>query len=200
MSRTIIVLGMGRSGTSCLAGCLAGSGVDFGKTSPGAPQNPKGFYEMPRIVVLHDKVLKSNRGSWERPPPAPVTWTRRQLRERDRIIDSFKSAPLWGFKDMRILLTLDTWLERLPNAELIGIVRRPSLVWESFQRLDTPLTEREFYALYARYNDLLGYHWKDRQFPILEFGPKFPTAALKVFQSMNLPNPSVDFYERGLHH
>ena len=47
--RPIFVVGLPRSGTSLVAGCLQACGAWTGTTVPGTEANPKGFYEHAQI-------------------------------------------------------------------------------------------------------------------------------------------------------
>jgi len=46
---------------------------------------------------------------------------------------NFHSSRLWGFKDPRTLLTLDGWLEALPEVSLAATFRHPLSVAGSLQ-------------------------------------------------------------------
>src|SRR3989442_910928 len=99
--RIIAVLGMHRSGTSCLVGLLEQAGGFPGGVSRKNPANVKGNGEKPRITAVHHELLKVNGGgggvsrcsgrrgrgwptgaaSWLfppvcRPPPAPSIFSR----------------------------------------------------------------------------------------------------------------------------
>jgi hypothetical protein len=133
MARAIIVLGMHRSGTSCLAGMLEKAGTFFGDVSRENRHNAKGNFENKRIIKLHDDLLACNQGSWDDPPPH-VEWPERMLAERDSIIAAYHHAPLWGFKDPRTLLALAGWQAALPDAVLVATFRHPLAVARSLER------------------------------------------------------------------
>src|SRR5262249_48097435 len=111
--RTIAVLGMHRSGTSCLVGLLEQAGVFLGDVSRKNPSNAKGNRENARIMALHEDLLKVNDGTWDAPPEA-VSWPRDLKARRDEIVQSYPDSPLWGVKDPRTLPTLQSWPETLP--------------------------------------------------------------------------------------
>src|SRR5262245_58332517 len=155
-ARTITVLGMHRSGTSCLVGLLEQAGVFLGDVSRKNRWNVKGNGENYRIMALHDELLKVNGGTWDS-PPAAVVWPDDLKLQRDEIIASYATSPLWGFKDPLTLLTLDSWIEALPGLELVGIFRHPVAVAESLRRRNAFSIERGL-DLWTTYNDrLLGY-------------------------------------------
>ena len=66
----VIVLGMGRSGTSYLADLLGSLGVALGSEMiPASDINPRGFFEDQEIVRFHQSVLKRVRSGedWDDP-------------------------------------------------------------------------------------------------------------------------------------
>ncbi len=64
----VFVLGMHRSGTSCLAGCLETCGLHLGDVRRTGRYNAKGYFELADLVQLHDQILGLNRSSWHNPP------------------------------------------------------------------------------------------------------------------------------------
>ena len=66
----ILILGMHRSGTSCLAGSLQKRGVFLGQVHEVNPHNRKGNRENQRLVDLNTKILQYNHADWDRPPQA----------------------------------------------------------------------------------------------------------------------------------
>ncbi|MCC5876577.1 MAG: hypothetical protein JJU11_10205 [Candidatus Sumerlaeia bacterium] len=61
--RNCLVLGSGRSGTSTVAGILAGSGYDPGGDLIEAHEgNPKGFFESDRVNQINDRIIAHLRG------------------------------------------------------------------------------------------------------------------------------------------
>lgn len=121
MSKAILILGMHRSGTSALAGCLARLGVALGdRLVEGTPaDNPDGFYEHRDIVEIHDSVLLRHGRTWDDPRPASATLTDAGIRTElaialDAVVTrDFAAAPLWAVKDPRLCRVLPVWLELL---------------------------------------------------------------------------------------
>lgn len=166
-NQAIAVLGMHRSGTSSLAGCLEDTGVVLGEVAASNRNNPKGNRENRKVIALHKDILKSNGGSWDHPPQA-VIWKPKQQKTRDRIIHGFASEPVWGFKDPRALLCLEGWLEALPKLICVGIFRHPLLVAQSLKRRNDFPLERAL-DLWMAYNDRLLRHHDQLDFPIISF-------------------------------
>ena len=201
MSRIVIVLGMHRSGTSCLAGILENAGVNFGEVSRCNIFNPKGNIENRLIMELHDSLLKFNSGSWDFPPPN-IIWPVHFKIERDGIIRDFNKSLIWGFKDPRTLLLLDGWLEAVPDANLVATFRHPMSVARSLQiRNNFPLEKGlDLWRIYN--NNLLSYSERF-DFPIISFDLpariyKEKIALLVEHIGLTPPDNPSDFFEDTL--
>ena len=126
----IAVLGMHRSGTSALVGSLQQRGLFLGRHSKHNPYNLRGNRENPDVVVLNEDILKRNGGSWRAPPEA-VEWAPDHVERGIAILGELSERPVWGFKDPRTLLTLDGWLQLVPDLEFVGVFRHPAQVARS---------------------------------------------------------------------
>lgn len=197
----IAVLGMHRSGTSCLAGTLEEAGLFLGRVSRQNPHNLKGNRENPRIMALHDDLLAANGGSWD-DPPETVVWPDRLRAERDSIIGEYAGLPLWGFKDPRTLFTLEGWREALPGLCFVGTYRDPGAVARSLEaRNRFPLATS--LALWVRYNRRL-LACQDRfGFPLVSFDLDGETYRAKVSRliaglGLTVPEGGLSFFEGAL--
>ena len=204
MQKVVIVLGMHRSGTSCLAGALEKAGVYLGEVSTNNPHNLKGNRENSRIMKLHNDVLEYNNGDWD-DPPSYVLWPVHLKKERDRIISEYKDALLWGFKDPRVLLILDGWLEVLTNIFFAATFRHPALVVESMRKRNQKISIDKCLFLWKFYNERLLHYQKKYNFPLLsfdlnevEYKKKFINL-LKNF-NLNLCPDGFEFYDISLRH
>jgi hypothetical protein len=66
---TAVVLGMHRSGTSCLVQILRACGMHFGDADQApAADNMQGFGESPEVVAINDLILARSGGAWDRVP------------------------------------------------------------------------------------------------------------------------------------
>lgn len=147
MQKVVVILGMHRSGTSALSGALAQMGVDFGKHL-GSPSrhNPKGFFEHPEIVALHDEVLHAFGSRWDDYLSLPSGWAETEVvREiRSSLIAilkrDFGEASLFGFKDPRLCRLMPLWFpifETLrAEPHFVLTVRHPWEVAESLAKRD----------------------------------------------------------------
>jgi hypothetical protein len=168
--RVIAILGMHRSGTSSLAGSLEEHGLFLGDADiAGKGQwNRKGNRESARLMRLHERLLRANGGSWDRPPER-VAWSPDLTKRRGRFIRSRAARPLWGFKDPRTLLVIDGWLEALPELEMVGTVRDPVAVAESLRRRHGGEDLADWLALWFTYNERLLRLYRHKPFPIIDF-------------------------------
>lgn len=199
--RLICILGMHRSGTSCVTGSLQNAGLILGDCHTWNPHNKKGNRENQAFVDLNDEVLLENGGAWDTPPKQAI-WSPEQL-EKARLLISknFGQGP-FGFKDPRTLLVVGGWKQAFPAIEFVGVVRHPNAVARSLQqRSDMP--EEKALALWYAYNSALLQEYKKRAFPILCFDEEeveFHQKLEKVV--LNLALPDVDdeqkFYDDSL--
>lgn len=151
----ICVLGMHRSGTSCLTGIMQNFGVELGDVFTENLYNKRGNRENGRIVALNDAVLATNSGAWNN-PVVVTKWSTQQKAERDQIIRELqaKASPHWGFKDPRTLFTLPFWMETIETPLFIGTFRHPHQVARSLHNRDR--TPFEFgWNLWYLYNKRL---------------------------------------------
>lgn len=197
----VIVLGMHRSGTSCLAGCLEAAGLFLGDVNVQAPFNAHGNRESRRIMDLHEAVLADNDGAWDAPPET-TEWQATRLDELNAIIASYPEQLTWGFKDPRTLITLETWLQVLPHARLVGTFRHPLAVAASLHHRNGFDTDTAL-GLWQNYNQrLLDYH-RRYKLPLLCFDwpqPLYSQRLGEVANMLGLPEAerSVDFFAGAL--
>ena len=172
-AKPVVVLGMHRSGTSSLAGCLQEAGLYLGEVVEQAPYNARGNRESLRIRAVNDMVLEHSGGSWDNPPRV-IRWDDTLRIERDNAVAAHTSrVGRWGFKDPRTVLTIDFWTEAYPDLELVGTFRHPLSVAESLRRRGGwtfgGWTLERSLALWAAYNErLLSFH-AARAFPLISF-------------------------------
>jgi hypothetical protein len=139
-ARPVFVTGRPRSGTSLSAGLLDTLGVWTGRTIPGGPANPKGFFENEAIrETLIKPVLKQGRydplGVRIIPPEtyAPVIRSARgenlvELLHRMITAQGYSEDRPWLYKDAKLALVWRSFSRAFPDASWI-IVRRDT---ESF--------------------------------------------------------------------
>lgn len=159
--RSVIVLGMHRSGTSAVSGMLRFLGLSHGPARFLMPshntQNPRGFWEQLPIVQANDAILAAAGGRWDAPPD------REALQDPDSISEATRAAlsNAWAqvaaegpivAKDPRLCLTLGHWLPVMGEAPVLIIVwRHPSEVAASLEARDG-IEQGQSVQLWIRYN------------------------------------------------
>jgi hypothetical protein len=163
----IFILGMHRSGTSCLAGALERCGLFLGDVSRTNRFNERGNHELAEVTRLHDAILAENGGSWSQPPQHLVlnAGHRESLR---RITEELSAHRPCGLKDPRLLLLIDEWMDLAGQSKMIGAYRHPVAVAQSLQRRNK-LSADHAYKLWVHYNrQLVRLHERVR-FPLVKF-------------------------------
>lgn len=165
----VIVLGMHRSGTSCLVGSLQQKGLFLGEVFEWSRYNLKGNRENVNIMRLNDSVLSFNHGSWNN-PPSMLNWNKTHVEERDGIIKSLieSKKSIFGFKDPRLLYTLPFWNEGFSNVKLIGSFRHPLKVAKSLNKRNSMPLEKGL-KLWKLYNMKLIHYTNKFTFPLVSF-------------------------------
>jgi len=149
--QAILVLGMHRSGTSCLTGILAEVGFHLGGVRQHTRGNPKGNQEIPKVWQLNNKLLAHNNSDWTR-PVVVEEWLPEHERQRDEILGQLTTAERWVLKDPRTLFTLRFWQAGLTAPPLlVGSYRHPTAVTHSLLSRD-PLNETISLELWKRSN------------------------------------------------
>lgn len=200
----MLILGMHRSGTSCLAGCLQAAGLFLGEVKTQSTHNRKGNRENSAVMRLNDEVLASNGGSW-RNPPASVVWTGSQLAEGKEVAGTIAREESWGFKDPRALLTLDGWLDILGKVEFAASFRHPLAVARSLNRRDPALSIEEGLQLWQAYNERLVSAAARFPMRLIDYdrsGEAYLDAVVRIARDLALPEPeaAARFYDDNLRH
>jgi hypothetical protein len=201
MSRVVCIVGMHRSGTSCLAGSLEEAGLHLGNVITSAPHNAKGNRENKRIMDLHESVLVHSGGRWDA-PPSTISWTAEHARERDSVVEGYGGAD-FGFKCPRTLFLLGFWQEVVSTPVYVGTFRHPVLVAESLLRRNGGTLEG-WIDLWAAYNErLLALHERI-PFPVVRFdveAAEYADSLARVALELGLSPPSrLTFFEPTLRH
>ena len=146
--RSLVILGMHRSGTSALAGLVRLLGVNLGEDLlPAMPEvNEKGFFEHQEILDIHEGLLKSLGSSWYDPLPLDDNWWQRPdvLTQRRRLVTvlrrDFANSRLWGVKDPRLCRLFPLWKSILAEVRCeplcVIVTRNPHEVADSLAKRD----------------------------------------------------------------
>ncbi|MEP1471064.1 MAG: hypothetical protein ABJK25_08845 [Halieaceae bacterium] len=199
--RIICILGMHRSGTSCLTGSLEAAGLYLGDIHTWNPFNLKGNRENQDIVDLHDLILADNGGAWDSPPKR-VAWSQERKNQAMELLSSYKDVPIIGFKDPRTILVLDGWKSVAGNMDFIGIFRHPDAVAQSLMRR-SKIPRKQALDLWYRYNRILYKEYLSAPFPILCFDDTEQNFQAKLAQTirglgLTEPESGESFYDSEL--
>lgn len=128
-NKQIIVLGIHRAGTSCVAGILKHLSVFMGYNLLEASEsNPKGHFEDKDFMVLNNDII----GSWDNPIPEPKIQTLNRIKNLIEQRDS--EFDLWGAKDPRFCFTLKYFIDQLSNPFIIEVRRNINSSIASLQK------------------------------------------------------------------
>jgi len=188
----IAILGMHRSGTSCLAGSLQNKGLFLGQVHEWNEHNLKGNREHEQIAELNEELLIHNGGSWHQ-PPQKLKWRRKHVKQRDVLIRQFADSKMlsWGFKDTRAVFTLEFWRDALPQITTIATYRHPLLVARSLLKRDNMPMDYAF-DLWCTYNNKILERHGEAAFPIISFdadSQHYQHVIDAWATKMNLPKP-----------
>ncbi len=161
---------MHRSGTSFLSRALNLSGVSLGDISKISTNdwiynsdNLRGHWENEDLTELADKTLQENNGTWDNTPS--VIHISKDIgtlvtKYTDELMNQHSLAS--GFKDPRLLVCLESWIDYLPKTSILyGIFRHPLKVAESLKTRNGFSYEKSL-KLWEVYNKkLLSHHEKN---------------------------------------
>lgn len=174
-----LVLGMHRSGTSCLTGSLERCGVFLGTVKREGRHNKKGFFENEEVFKIQDQILFLNKSKWHSPPNHPIKVHSHFRLKLQTIVNQLKIKKKSGLKDPRSLLLLDFWKELIgTDLQLIGTFRHPLAVAQSLLVRNNIPIEKGI-ELWIIYNTILVKEHLQNPFPIIHFDLSNTTAYLQ---------------------
>jgi len=198
-----LLVGVGRSGTSALAGTFyrahyKGEPVQMLDLIPADRGNPKGFFEDERVVRLNDTIL-GEAGTWvlselETDFSHLMTETKYDQQVKD-ILDRYDS-PAICIKDPRLSLTLPVYVRELEargiKCHIVHVRRRLNRILDSFLVRDLLTNDRatklveKYRGTLAKWCKRLQYgRWSEVSFdvfmhdPLSVFKQKFPELTFK---------------------
>jgi len=140
VEKTVVVLGMHRSGTSLIAGILEKLGVNMGKQQVGVHwSNPLGHFENIDFVKMDDKILEKAGGSWDDPPESAKIL---ELKKDQKLMKEIKEVVrrnedvIWGWKVPTTSLTIELYLPFLTNPHFVVCYRDPEAIARSLKKRD----------------------------------------------------------------
>jgi hypothetical protein len=152
--RTILVLGMHRSGTSWLARVVNLCGASLGGAVAGPNAwNQSGHWESVEGILINDLILQLSGGSWDQPPDG-LSCDRLVRWKMKRFLGKLHRDGTALWKDPRTVLTFPVWKPLLQRYSILAIFRHPLSVAHSLQRRDGFALEKGI-ELWRQYNERL---------------------------------------------
>jgi hypothetical protein len=137
-SKTIVVLGNAKSGTSLVAGLTHILGVDLGSVFIEADEyNPRGYFEDSDFVHLTDAIFKSAQTNyWSFPSQEKLLAQGNKFDQRIQKLlrEKGHNKQLWGWKDPWTNILIELFLPHLINPYFIVIFRNPLSTAHSIAR------------------------------------------------------------------
>lgn len=136
--KSVIVIGVHRSGTSLVSNVLRQLGVNMGSEFLAPDEgNPGGYWEDTEWLGINKKILGEAKGSWRDPPQRKlILHTGRQA---EKLIEGAVARrdhlEMWGFKDPRTCLTAEVFHKYLPDPHYIIVKRAPIEIVKSLKKL-----------------------------------------------------------------
>lgn len=137
--RNVIILGCGRSGTSCLTGSISSAGYSIGgKGHAGNEGNPKGYFETKEVNNINDTMLfadtrsiltEGSQHGWL--ARFPNGMSPQELPDTARRIRAVLEKQPFCIKDPRFSYTLPIWRQYFSDPVCICVVRHPGAVVNS---------------------------------------------------------------------
>jgi hypothetical protein len=126
-AKTVVVLGLARSGTSVVTGMLKILGVDMGPSTDGQ-SNPRGSNEDRDFAKLHGEIFKltgAGKDYWHPPSNEEIRAIAPKIDRSVRALleEKAQGKTLWGWKHTRTLLTHDLFLPHLVNPYFVLVFR-----------------------------------------------------------------------------
>ncbi len=174
MPKSVIVVGMPRSGTSMLAGIFGRKGFfatdePAEQLRPGDHANPDGYWEAESLVERNVEVFEAvgygGHNTWHFDPidagQARAIDDLAPIEGHREFLAGFQASAPWMWKDPRLCYTLGYWWKLMPDPGSTGVVlirRNPEAIYRSFRRLGwRSATDEDRADLMARIEDHIGH-------------------------------------------
>jgi len=209
--KRIVVLGMGRSGTSFLTGCLAKCGVYVDEVSD--------KFEHTQSKLINDTILREDYGArhglpYGKLPDAeiqlPQVWHDKAREFVDYMETRAREAgasTYWSFKDPRTTVLHSLWMSHFDI--VVGIFRTPEQVVESFlARKWITGWQRKRTALeyWIRFNLSLLEVWKrwhaEKPFFLMDYNADITSQLKRLCAELALPlsEDALSYYDQERNH
>ncbi len=196
-SKTLMVVGMHRSGTSLITNWLYRCGLQIGEhlLEPGEG-NVEGHFEDVEFLKIHEEILESNDF-----PLTGYVYNREidvsvyQLEKLKSIIKVKNQLyEQWGWKEPRTCLFLDLYRELLPDSKYLVIMRDYGSVVNSMLRRDFALFEDKYLArkafqrfvwTYIRRGNRIKKFYRDNAEPYLKVWIEYNEHILSMLEKLS---------------
>jgi len=152
------IVGMHRSGTSCITSILAQNGLHLGDDLLKANSiNPEGFWESNEVIKINELVLDRFQYDYTNPAGVVTHFPRSLLRRAERYLLRLASKPVVGWKDPRTTITWPAWHELLYKNRhvVVACFRAPRNVGKSFNACDENLGYETALECWRKYNSMV---------------------------------------------
>jgi hypothetical protein len=129
------IVGMHRSGTSCVTGILQQNGLHLSDDlAEPNPFNPEGFWESREVIRINEMALSRFNYQYEDPEGIVSRFPLPILRRAERYLLHLADRPVVGWKDPRTTITWPAWHELLYKAPhlVVACFRNPQSTANSF--------------------------------------------------------------------
>lgn len=128
--KTVVVLGLARSGTSVTTGVLEVLGVDMGPPSWPTEWNPKGNFEDEDFGRLHKAILNAaeeGKTYFDPPPPERIVAQREKFggKIQNLLAEKSRGKTLWGWKHPDTIMMAELYLPYLVHPHFVVVFRNP---------------------------------------------------------------------------
>jgi len=182
VSKTIVVLGQRRSGTSMLSGILYYLGIPVGATpSQRTWVNPKGFFEDREIIKISEEILNYFK---EHPGVSERELDELFGKKIEKTINK-KLRDIWAFKDVNQVVLHKLYQKYIPNPRYLIIFRNPFSIVRSLKRW---FSETNFWF----YFDFVRFQTSSLMKLTLNLAESYPLLLLSYERSLEEPEKTVD--------
>jgi hypothetical protein len=200
-----VVLGMGKSGTSLLAGILHASGIHMGEDADVLPYDRGGFRERQEFRELNRSIL-GTRSARVIPKTGVLRDGQWRPRMRSVIEDCERRFQDWGFKDPRTALLYPLWATELPRHRIIAIYRPYQELWLRFRqrgwrKYGNVWKARHLARLWCYYNERILSHLQETRMEhlLLSYPELMTTDAEFKRMEQFVGRPLRDLRDQGLY-
>jgi hypothetical protein len=200
------IVGMHRSGTSCVTAILARNGLHLsGDLAEPNQFNPEGFWESREVISINEACLKPYRCKYENPSDVIVRFPKRVLRRAERYLLRLADHPIVGWKDPRMTITWPAWYELLYKTPhvVVACFRQPQNTANSFvaaEAQESRLSYEEGLECWKKYNAIVAA--MSSEIILINFDeplePQIRCACRKI--GLNFARESMSLYKPKLVH